>query len=383
MKKMISRERVLAAIRREPVDHVPCVPSFNALTKVQRRDYAWNFPWREDASQEDRIRYQVEELGTDAVVTTGVGLIRPHPDVSSRVWIEDKVLHKAFDTPSGQLHAAMRYSDTWPHGEDIPFHSDFNVGHCVEPWIRDAADLACFKHVFRFSDDSSDLDRARRSLKEARNLAGRYGLPLQASCGTGLTGAQHLFGVDGLCLMAIDDPGLVDAYLAYEHGINLRVIEVLGEGNVDIVRRNGFYETADFFGPDMLGRFLGKRLRAEVQAAHSAGMLTSYTVHTGVMPILDHLAGLPFDNFFGIDIAFTGVELRQIEAVLAPTKSFYTGPSSTYHLWNGPEPTREAVRRVFDVFGKTGLILSQCVSAHSIMPWESTVAMIDEWKRLR
>ena len=47
------------------------------------------------------------------------------------------------------------------------------------------------------------------------------------------------------------------------------------------------------------------------------------------------------------------------------------------------EPANRIVRKVFDVFGKTGLILSQCVSAHSIMPWESTLAMIDEWKNLR
>ena len=233
------------------------------------------------------------------------------------------------------------------------------------------------------SDDADVLDGLRQGLKAARNLAGVYGLPVQASCGTGLTGAQHLFGVDGLCLMTIDDPGLVDAYLEYEHGINLRTIEVLGEGHVDIVRRNGFYETADFFSPEMLDQFLGKRLRAEVAAAHSAGMATSYTVHTGVMPILDHLAGLPFDSLFGIDIAFDGVEIDRVERALAPTKSFYIGPSSTYHIWNGAEPTREAVRKVFEVFDKTGLIISQCVSAHSIMPWESTVAMIDEWRRLR
>jgi hypothetical protein len=41
------------------------------------------------------------------------------------------------------------------------------------------------------------------------------------------------------------------------------------------------------------------------------------------------------------------------------------------------------VRVTFEVFGRTGLILSPAVSAHSIMPWESTLAMIDEWRRLR
>jgi hypothetical protein len=41
------------------------------------------------------------------------------------------------------------------------------------------------------------------------------------------------------------------------------------------------------------------------------------------------------------------------------------------------------VRQSFEVFAPEGLILAPCVSSHSIMPWESTLAMIDEWKRLR
>jgi len=101
------------------------------------------------------------------------------------------------------------------------------------------------------------------------------------------------------------------------------------------------------------------------------------------MPLLDHLASLNFDSIMHPDIAFAGVDLQEVQGKLTPEKSLWTGPSSTFHLWNGPEATRKAVRQVFEVFGRTGLVLSQCVSSHSIMPWESTAAMIDEWKKLR
>jgi len=89
------------------------------------------------------------------------------------------------------------------------------------------------------------------------------------------------------------------------------------------------------------------------------------------------------DSLQGIDIAFGGVDPPKVRDTLAADKAFWIGPSSTYHIWEGPEATRQAVREVFDCFGKTGLILSQCVSSHSIMPWESTLAMVDEWRRLR
>jgi hypothetical protein len=84
-----------------------------------------------------------------------------------------------------------------------------------------------------------------------------------------------------------------------------------------------------------------------------------------------------------VDLAFEGVQPGVIRDKLADKKAFWTGPSSTYHIWKGPEATREGVRLAFETFGKTGLILSPCVSFHSIMPWESALAMFDEWRKLR
>jgi uroporphyrinogen-III decarboxylase len=380
---MSSRERVLAAIRREPVDHVPCCGSFNPLTPVQRRGRAWNFPWPPEATQEQQVAYQVERLGLDALVRVGAAVTKAAPGVTPRVWLAGDVLHKAHTTPAGELHAAVRYNDLWPHGQDIPLYSDFNIGHFIEPWIADEQDLECLKQLQILREVDEVVADSREVFAHGRALAERYGLATIASVGMGLTGAMHLLGATQLCLLTIEQPELVEAYLAHEHRANLRGIEVLGALGADIIQRNGFYETADFYSPATLRRFLAQRLCAEADAARRAGMVTAYTVHTGVMPILDYLADLTLDSLFGLDIAFKGVDLNQVRETLSPTKALWTGPSSTYHLWNGPEPTRRAVREVFECFGKTGLILSQCVSSHSIMPWESTLAMIDEWKRLR
>lgn len=378
-----SRERLVAAIRREPVDHVPCSVRFNALTPVQRRGWTWNFPWPEEAGTEEQLRFQVEEMGLDQVVDVGVAVTRHADGVSSRVNLDGDVLHKVYQTPAGELHAAVRYNDLWPHGQDIPLFSDFNIGHYVEPWIQDREDLERFKQLFVLRDPGEALADAQAATAPRFDLARRWSLATMASAGMGLTGAQHLFGVRELCMMTIEDAGLVDDYLEFEHARNLAAIAVLGELGVDIVSRNGFYETADFYSPAMLGRFLSRRLNAEAEAARRAGMVTSYTVHTGIMPILDHLAALGLDSLFGIDIGFTGVDIGALRERLSPTKALWTGPSSTYHVWNGPDATRRAVREVMECFGKTGLVLSPCVSCHAIMPWESAEAMVDEWRRLR
>jgi hypothetical protein len=380
---MTSRERLLAALRREPVDHVPCCASFNPLAEALRAGHTWNFPWPPAATLEDQLTYQVGQLGLDQVVDVGISLCRPASGVESRVWVDGGVLHKAYRTPAGELHASIRYDGKWPHGANIPFYSDFNIGHFVKPWIESEADLACFTEVVRLDDTQAVLDEARARARQAKAIAERFCLATVGHVGMGLTGAQHLFGATPLCLLTVDNPDLVDAYLEHEHRINLRAIEVLGDCGIDVLRRNGFYETGDFYGPAMLDRFVGHRLRREADAARAAGTLSSYTVHTGLSPILDYLASLTTDSLFGIDIAFKGIDLGAVQRAFSGKKSLWIGPSSTYHLWKGPGPTREAVRQVFAMFGKTGLILSPCVSAHSIMPWESTLAMIDEWRKLR
>jgi uroporphyrinogen-III decarboxylase len=380
---MTSRERLLGALRREEVDAIPCCMGFNPLDPVLRRGHGWNFPWSASASAEESLTYQVQELGLDQVVHLGADLCLPVDGVESKTWLDGDVLHQTYRTPVGDLHASVRYNDLWPHGEQIPFYSDFNIGHFIEPWIQSEGDLACFQQVRRLSDSNEVLGKARTNVAAAKRLAERYQLATLASVGSGLTGAQHLFGAADLCLMTLDQPDLVEAYLEYEHRINLRTLEVLGDLGIDMVRRNGFYETADFYSPAMLEHFLGARLRREAQTAREAGMHMSYTVHTGVMPILDHLAGLKMDSLFGIDPVFKRVDLATVHSRLASETGLWIGPSSTYHLWQGAEATRQAVRDVFQVFAQPGFVLSPCVSAHSIMPWESTLAMIDEWKKLR
>lgn len=380
---MSSRERILAAVRREPVDYVPCCGFFNPLDPVLRKGHTWNFPWPEHSSAEEQLRYQVEQLGLDQVVNCGFTVHRQAPEVSAEVRLEGDVLRKVWHTPAGDLQAAVRYNDLWPHGEDIPFYSDFNVGHYIEPWLKTREDLECLRCLFQPLEPDEALDRARPGFAAVRALASRFNLCVRAAAGMGLTGAQHLFGVRELCMMTIEDPQLVDDYLEMEHRLNLTAIEVCSELGVDLVIRNGFYETADFYGPKTLDRFLTKRLNAEALAARRHGIATCYTVHTGVMPILGYLSALELDSLVGIDLAFHGVNSCAIRDALAPRKAFWTGPSSTFHIWKGPEATREAVRMTFECFGTTGLILSQCVSSHSIMPWESTLAMIDEWKKLR
>ncbi len=377
--KMNGRERVLSAMRGQEVDYVPCAPYVNVLTEVQRRGRPWNFPWPEP---EEGTEYLATVLGTDPVVQPWwMEGMCPDPEVTTRVWREGELLHKSFETPAGTLHSSILLNDQWPFGEDIPFFHDF-IGHFREVWIKDQRDVDCMRYILKAPTRRDDLDALRQKLRRGQELANRLGLASMATVGSGLSGALYMFGAERTCLLVMDDPALVESYLEVEHQWNMRILDLVLDWGVDIVRRNGFYESADYFGPAMLERFLGNRLRAEIAAVHQAGRVSAYTMYSGIMPILDYLSKLEFDCISALDIAFDEPDLNLIASKLS-RMSFWTGPSNTFHMYAGPDVVRKAVRDVFAAFRKNGLIISAASSVHPMMPWENTLAMIEEWRRLR
>ena len=380
--KMTSRERVLAAMRRQEVDYVPCLPLFNPLLERQRVGYRWQFPW--GPSQREQCEYLVNVLGVDAFLEVPIRAINPSPGVTSRVWMDGDVMHKVWRTPSGDLHAAITYDEKWPHGFDIPIFSDFLLGHCVTHWIESAQDIECLRHIIRPPESDDALARLRFDFAQARRIADAMQLPVITDIGMGLTGGMQLIGSTEICMMTVEQPDLLHEWLALEHEVNLRSIEIAADLGVDIVVRDGFYETCDFYSPEMLEGFLGEPLRAEGRAARQAGLVTAYTINTGLAPMLDYLATLEFDCFRCIDVAFKDFDLAALRDSQGDKRSYWIGPSSVYHVWkDDPELTRAAVRQCFAVLGKRGLLITTCPSAHSIMPWQNTLAMIDEWKKLR
>jgi hypothetical protein len=379
--RMTSRERVLAAVRRQDVDYVPCAPFMNPQDWPQRVGRRWQYPF--GPSTQETLDYVVGTLGLDQVVALGCEFY-PDPAASSETRADGDVLHKRWTTPSGELHAAVRIDANWPHGFDVPFFSDYNPAYFVEPWLKTAADVECLRHLLLPPRSRADLDRLRFDFAVARRLADAYGVATCFYFGLGLTGALDMFGATQVCTVAADDPAVLEAYLELDHQWNLRTYEIALDLGVDFVRRNGFYESCDFFSPTMLGAMLGPRLRREVELVHQAGRPIGYTMLSGFGPMLDHLAGLGVDCLMCPDVFLKDGDAGLLREKLGGLMSFWTGPSDTIHMpWDRPEAVRQAVRHVFEVFGPRGLLITPCSSSKAVFPWSNVLAMVEQWKELR
>ncbi|NPV07045.1 MAG: hypothetical protein HPY83_03655 [Anaerolineae bacterium] len=375
---MTSRERLLAALRRQEVDYVPCSPSFSP--SLAGPQYTW-------AGRTDTLERLVVELGLDAVVNVAIEASW-HPDVTSRVWREERpgelpVLHKEIQTPKGPLTAAIRLTEDLPDKDDIRLTDDWNVSRFVKPWFQTMEDVERYAYVHLPPSDAA-IAQGRERYQEARRQADRYGLAVHADCGTGLTSALQLFGAQQAVLISMDQPDMIQRFLEIEHRTTMRRAEVLADWGVDIIHRNGFYETTDFWSPRQLREWLVPLLQEEIAAMKSGGAAVTYTVETGIMPMLDILAVLDFDGYRDIEPALGHQDMRVVAERLCDRHSIWGGVSGPIHIGEGtPEIARQAVREAFEIFGPRGLVLSAVPSIRAHWPWENSLAMFDEWRQLR
>jgi uroporphyrinogen-III decarboxylase len=269
------------------------------------------------------------------------------------------------------------------HKDDIPLNSDWNVSRYVKPWLETMEDVERYRYVHMPPSDEAIAESRRRFVAQKR-LADEYGVITYAGCGMGLTAALQLFGAQQAVTISMDSPEIIQRFLEIEHAATMKRAEVLADLGVDVICRNGFYETTDFWSPVQIKRFLVPYLQQEVEVMRSGGAVVIYTVETGIMPILDLLAELDYDAYHAIEPVLGDQDMRVVANRLCDRHAIWGGISGPMHIGEAdPERVRQAVRDAFDTFGLRGLVLSAVPSIRAHWPWKNALAMFDEWRKLR
>ena len=372
---MTSQERIHAALRCQPVDQVPCAPwFFNSYVAGVGQEL----------SAREMIEYLLNELGTDAHVKVEWQCDQSLP-ISGEFWKteDDQVFHKVFRTPSGDLSASIRDHETILVKDDLPLSSDFNPPAFIKPWIENMQDVECFRHICSLPDERA-IAAFHDQLAPIQGIADEFAVPIVGHVGMGLTLLLQMMGGERAVYASIDQPELLHRFMQIEHKANLAKMEIMLDAGVDIICRNGFYETCDFWSPAQVAEFILPYVNEEARLVHSLGGVMVYTVCTGVEPLLDLYLESEIDCFEKIETKLTSQRLKPIAAKLAGKKCIWGGLSDCEDLGHStPDQTRQAVREAFQYVGRRGLILGAGPSIKKERPWENVLAMIDEWKALR
>jgi hypothetical protein len=387
---LTSRERMMRAIKRDEVDHVPCAfMSFSAMRG--RCQDAYEVCERELEMGLDSMMFVPSSWrGARPNHTDLRGLpVRLPPTVRTDLWIEDApaegapILHKEYHTPAGTLTARVRKTGDWPHGNFVPLMEDYQIPRALKPLVTGPDDLPPLRAILQ-PPHPDDIAEFRREMTRARAFRDQKGALLAGGWGVGADMVGWLCGLQHMPLLALDQPEFLAELLALIGEWNRARMKVILEAGVDLYIRRGWYESTDFWSPSLYAHFIAPLVRAEAALAHEYGTPFAQIMTTGSAPMLGHLLDAGVDALIGVDpLDQRGRALTLARERVGGKMALWGGINGAITVEEGSEQeVRQAVRDALQTMrGVPGFILSPVDNLTEITrrAWRNIDVLIEEW----
>jgi uroporphyrinogen-III decarboxylase len=390
MPELTSRDRMLRALARQPVDHTPCCfMSFSALRRRVDEDF-YRLTEAELALGLDSMLFIPSASRRDRPEHPDLrGLpVRFHSDVTTRTWRQDDSdrgeLRREYVTPAGTLSAAIGLSDDWPHGDRLPFVDDYQIPRCIDPLVSGPTDLDALQYLLQ-PPAPEDADAFHHEAARAHAFVREKGVLLAGGWGVGLDMANWLCGTQNLIILMLEQPDFVAELLGMIHAWNLNRMEMVLSAPVDLYIRRAWYEGCDFVTPRAYERLVLPHLAREAALAHAHGARFGLICSSGLAPILDYYADAGVDVLIGIDpIQGTHTDMAQIKARIGERICLWGGVSGAVTVEMGTEEAvRAAVRTALRTLGPRGHILAPVdnITVDAPQTWRNLDVLIETWRR--
>ena len=391
--EMSSRERMLAALKREPHDRVPFSPYLN-------QGPVWK-DWLFYRNQFERAEVLLG-LGLDPTITVWLPDVCPAREVEVRSRRERKggevLLTKEYETPSGVLRTVVGETEDWcdpahaplipgVFGTEVPtshglwLMDDWAVSRRAEPWVKGPDDLEKLRWLIRVPTGGA-LDDWRQDTERAVEFARKHDLLVEARRTTVGDAFQWFCDIPWFLMQLIDDPGFVDAFFGVFQDWAKAQLELALEYDVDLVQYRGWYEIPSMFGPQLYERFLRPLVTEQAEMVRAAGKLAGYLLPEGQGAYADMLADMPIDVNMGVDPKMLhGGDLRSLFAKLGGHQSFWGGVNAEVDL-NVNDPARierEVQHAIEELGGNNGLVLSAFLFPS--VPQPAVKSLIEAWRK--
>ena len=389
-----SRERMLLAINCHKTDYIPL--SFMIFSTLRSRC----------KDQYEFIDAQIE-MGLDAFVdlppippTTQSehsdlhGLpVRFHSEVKiiERKEIDSHhdfpLLYKEYQTPAGNLNTIVRKVDDWKHGDHIPFFDDYLIPRSEKFLISNKTDLKSLEYLLT-SPSKQDIKEFRETSSLAKSFSNKRDILVVGGWGVGMDAACWLCGIENLMLASIYEPDFVYELANIIARWNQERMEIMLDIGIDLFIRRGWYESADFWAPDLYRQFILPSLKKEAQMAHEAGAKFGYILTTSTMPLLDMLLESDIDVLIGVDpVQGRGTDLKEIKHKIGNRICIWGGINGFLTIELGtPKEIEDAVSNAINIMAPDGgFILSPVdnIRDTSEQTWKNVEFLIQIWKNLR
>jgi len=316
--EMTSKQRLEAAFRFEPVDHLPFWPKFDAA-------YA---PYQRGRFREMSLQELHRWCGSDEHAF-GPACFRPvHQSAVVEHYDDGLVRRETIHADGGTL------TDEWHF--DVPSHA----WHPLEFLVRRPEDIDVLLAATEDLEFEFAPEQHAQALKETRDL-GDGGI-MTCSLGTSpfMDWIEHIAGVANGYYLLYDHPDRVEKLFDALHAANLRRLEViLTHCPIDVVYSIENTSTT-LMSPAIFRRYCYPYLVEYCQAINDAGKMPMMHMCGTLHGLLDQLATLPTHGFEAFTSAPVGDTAIQDGRKACPDSVFLGGTNAT--LWL--EPADEIIR---------------------------------------
>jgi uroporphyrinogen-III decarboxylase len=387
---MNSRERILNAIGRKAVDHVPL---YLRLWDMGGGVDNFPFPWREQVARAESLLglgvddtlllqpplgFTEEYIADKSPGVSGIAVTRTAPVKAG----DAPHLKKIYHTPDGDLSQVVKVTEDWPHGDDIMLFSDFNIPRQVEPLIKTREDIKRLRHLLA-SPAPSQVSEFRDDSRQIHREAERLGVALDGGWSALGDSAVWLCGMKNVLYWQMDQPEvleeLMDVLLEWE----LQRIGLLLEEGIDVMVHMAWYEGTDFWTPRNFRRIIRPRLQQIIDRVHGENVPLRYIITKGWKPLRTDMLEMGVDCVTGVDPVQDKLDLYQLKAEIGGQISLMGGMNAAVTLSMWPEKEiREAVDQAFEALSpENGFILFPVDNVFCELPWEKVELVIDQWKK--
>jgi uroporphyrinogen-III decarboxylase len=391
--KISSRQRMLAAIKRQQPDRVPCSPYLSQGPWLGEPLF-----WRDQIERTRRLL----ELGLDPNIDVWLPDPQLHPDVKTKTWREKKgnqtLLTKEYHTPAGTLRQVVRETEDWYDYSHTPWvpttwgvekrqdfgvdlFDDWAVSRRLEPWVKGRDDLEKLRYLIR-PVEGHLLDQWRMDAEQAMEFAERFDVLSMARRTIVGDAFQWLCDIPWFMIQLYEDPEFVKQFLGIFQDWGMALVRLALEIGVDVVQYRGWYETPTFWGPRFWKEYLGPCINEQARLVHSAGKLVSYLLPEGHGAYSEVLRDLDVDVLQGVDPRkLQGGDLRSLFARLGQGKAFWGGVNAEVTLESKDyDKIDQEVKGAVDALaGHGGFILSAFI--YPPTPMQGILHMIEAWKK--
>jgi len=395
-----SRERMLAAIRCEEVDHIPLGQIFHSTVLGTPREKQWT-------NQFERAKI-MKEMGIDPVIDIWLPVPEPPDDIPVRRWTEDEgrgpLLCAEYHTPAGTLVQKVRKTSDWydkthyrflptwdgnahrtPDSFDqIDLMDDFFTRRYKVPLVKGPEHLDALACLLK-APRGAKRDEWIRNARRAKSIADELGLLTHARRLAVGDWFMWLCLIEDFCIAMVEQPEYVSGFYDICQAYNLEVLEMVLEVAPDVIQYRGWYDTPDYWGRDRLGTILMPRIQQLADAVHSGGSLFCYLLPEGYTLYRNELSELDVDVFLGLEpfAARKSEDLALVKAAFADKSAIWGGVNAPITVGMGSdEEIEEAVRTAVDALGPRGLILNASMYIYDDdVRWDRFMVFVDAWRK--